>query len=48
MSYVDYLNKNEKVLYRWELGPKGEIASKIGKKVKTNILGITGSNTDIS
>ncbi|MHA2128070.1 MAG: hypothetical protein ACW99E_22455 [Promethearchaeota archaeon] len=42
MSFVDYLNENEKVLYHWEIGPKGEIASKIGKKVKTNILGITG------
>ncbi len=41
MSLTNYLNNQESILFRWEIGPKGEIGTTSGKKVKENILGIT-------
>jgi len=41
MSIQNYLNSKESILFRWEIGPKGEIGSTTGKKVKENVLGIT-------
>ncbi|MFW9878494.1 MAG: hypothetical protein ACFFG0_35890 [Candidatus Thorarchaeota archaeon] len=41
MSINNYLNSQESILFRWEIGPKGEIGSATTKKVKENILGIT-------
>ena len=41
MSIQNYLNSKESILFKWEIGPKGEIGSTTGKKVKENILGIT-------
>lgn len=41
MSLNNYLNENEKILYQWELGPKGGIGPETGKKIKVNVLGIT-------
>ena len=41
MSINNYLNNQESILFRWKIGPKGEIGSASGKKVKENILGIT-------
>ena len=34
-------NYQESILFRWKIGPKGEIGSVTQKKVKENILGIT-------
>ncbi|KKK65406.1 hypothetical protein LCGC14_2974460, partial [marine sediment metagenome] len=31
------------ILFQWKIGPKGEIGSSSGKKVKDNILGITNT-----
>lgn len=41
MSIQNYLNSKESILFRWKIGPKGEIGSVTKKKVKENILGIT-------
>jgi len=41
MSVNRYLNNKESILFRWEIGPKGELGSGTQKKVKENILGIT-------
>ncbi len=41
MSLNNYLYENETILHQWNIGTKGEISSKMGKKVKENILGIT-------
>ena len=41
MSLNNYLYENETILHQWHIGPKGEIGTKTGKKVKENILGIT-------
>jgi len=41
MSLNNYLNTQESILFRWKIGPKGEIGSASRKKVKENILGIT-------
>ncbi len=41
MSIENYLNNQESILFKWEIGPKGEISSVTQKKVKQNILGIT-------
>jgi len=41
MSIQNYLNNQESILFRWKIGPKGEIGSVTQKKVKENILGIT-------
>ena len=41
MSIQNYLNSKESILFKWEIGPKGEIGSTTGKKAKENILGIT-------
>ncbi len=41
MSLNNYLYENETILHQWNIGTKGEISSKTGKKVKENILGIT-------
>ena len=41
MSLNNYLYESETILHQWNIGSKGEIGAKIGKKVKTNILGIT-------
>ncbi|KKN41894.1 hypothetical protein LCGC14_0718590 [marine sediment metagenome] len=41
MSLKNYLNEQESILFQWKIGPKGEIGSTTGKKVKENILGIT-------
>ena len=41
MSLNNYLNENEKILYQWELGPKGGIGPETEKKIKVNVLGIT-------
>ena len=41
MSLNNYLRENETILHQWNIGPKGEIGAKTGKKVKENILGIT-------
>ena len=41
MSINKYLNNQESILFRWEIGPKGEFGPATKKKVKENILGIT-------
>ncbi|MFX1531604.1 MAG: hypothetical protein ACFFBC_10870 [Promethearchaeota archaeon] len=41
MSIDNYLNTQESILFRWEIGPKGEMSSTTTKKVRENILGIT-------
>lgn len=41
MSLEKYLNSQESILFRWHIGPKGEVGGPGGKKIKENILGIT-------
>ena len=41
MSINNYLNNQESILFKWEIGPKGEIGSTTTGKVKENVLGIT-------
>jgi len=40
MSINSYLNNKESILFRWDIGPKGELGSTTSKKVKENTLGI--------
>lgn len=41
MSLERYLHSQESILFRWHIGPKGEVGGPGGKKVKENVLGIT-------